>query len=624
MDKDLFTILKNEQVFGTTKSEIIKKTQGKSVITDLAIASGGYASAYYASDDKTLRGRLSASWSLSSEDGYHNISVIDVYGNNSWILAGCCRGNMIRPAFYPSNFQEITTSKIKNAQDVMEIEYGEYPQYIAENTAVLERKYQEKKLEKTGKVYSLFFTQEEGNPKKETEEFEYKGKKYIRFLYDSRYHYLLSNEKEYARGDVLWLEVSPIKWLIDEKNQFLLSKNTLISGIRFCDNNQYDGIFENTELYSFLNKNFAKDIIPSRMTIQKELENISDLSLKSKRMNAFDFKLEPVTEEDIIKGAIASDIPLFLHGASSEGKTSRVKQIDPNCVEIHMENATLESFVGKSVYNQDTGEMKDIPPTWYRKITKLCEEEPDKIHILFFEEFTNATPSVQGKVNNVVLDRILDGKWPLPKNVRIVAAGNEVSDSLAANPLTETVFNRFAHVYIKTTTKSWLKWANENHIHPAIYSYIAYRNGETLRSPYDGIHPNADPRKWEMASKMLYETGNPEMLRSLVGESITRDFIAFCNKKVITIEDVITGNYTLEEIEDLNIGERYATILYLSQVTEEYVEVVRDFAQELGKEYQVLFDVLWTENREDRLLLLAELRMQKEISTSKVYTYKKD
>lgn len=37
-----------------------------------------------------------------------------------------------------------------------------------------------------------------------------------------------------------------------------------------------------------------------------------------------------------------------------------------------------------------------------------------------------------------------------------------------------------------------------------------------------------------MASKMLYATGSPEMLRALVGEDITREFVQFCNQQVIT------------------------------------------------------------------------------------------
>ena len=98
----------------------------------------------------------------------------------------------------------------------------------------------------------------------------------------------------------------------------------------------------------------------------------------------------------------------------------------------------------------------------YEKLCKKCKEQPDKIHILFLDECTNATPTIQGYAFNLVLDKELDGKWKLPDNVRIVAAGNDMKDSLAANQLAEPLFNRFAHVYIKTTLENWLEWAREN------------------------------------------------------------------------------------------------------------------------------------------------------------------
>lgn len=186
-----------------------------------------------------------------------------------------------------------------------------------------------------------------------------------------------------------------------------------------------------------------------------------------------------------------------------------------------------------------------------------------------------------------------------------------MKDSLAANQLAEPLFNRFAHVYINTTTESWLKWASENNIHPAIYSYIAYRNGETLRSKYDVEKPNADPRKWEMASKVLYKIGNPEMLRALVGEDITREFVEFCKQEVITLEDVIDGNYFEKEIESLNTAEKYATIMGLSQVDETNLEIVRNFVANLGSEFKAIFDALWTHGDESRLEIIAELNINK-------------
>ena len=149
----------------------------------------------------------------------------------------------------------------------------------------------------------------------------------------------------------------------------------------------------------------------------------------------------------------------------------------------------------------------------------------------------------------------------------------------------------------------------ENNIHPAIYSYIAYTKGDALRSKYDGEKPNAGPRKWEMASKMLYATGNPEMLRALVGEDITREFVQFCRQQVITLDDVINGNYTYRDIQALNTAERYATVMGLSMVEDDNLEKVRDFVKELGVELLAILDNLWTHGDESRLEILVEVKL---------------
>lgn len=405
--------------------------------------------------------------------------------------------------------------------------------------------------------------------------------------------------------------------MIDDKTQTLVSKRGLLSGIRFhTKDRSYNGDFSTTDMKEYLDKHMLRDLTQTAtftrvedMTPEEKKKYEEEQKRAEKRRNPYGLNFGQVSEEEIIKGAIESGVAVFLHGQSSEGKSARVKQIDPTCEIIYLRNATPESLNGKSVYNQATGEMMDVPPTWLKKLQEKCEKEPDRYHIVFLDEITNALPSIQGIAFNIVLDREVNGIWKLPDNARIVAAGNDMKDSLAANQLAEPLFNRFAHVYIKTTTESWLKWASENNIHPAIYSYIAYKKGETLRSKYDGEKPNADPRKWEMASKMLYATGSPEMLRALVGEDITREFVQFCNQQVITLDDVINGTYTDKDIQALNTAERYATTMGLSQVDEDNLEKVRGFVTGLGAEFGAIFDALWTHGDEERLERIAEAKL---------------
>ena len=57
------------------------------------------------------------------------------------------------------------------------------------------------------------------------------------------------------------------------------------------------------------------------------------------------------------------------------------------------------------MYNQATGEMIDVKPTWLQKLETKCENEKDKLHVVFFDEMTNALHSIQGMAFNIVLDR---------------------------------------------------------------------------------------------------------------------------------------------------------------------------------------------------------------------------
>ena len=605
-----FTLLSEEQEFGSQKIDIIRQIGGKCAISDFAILLGAYVCYYdHVDDDSSLRGRTCL-WYLSSSDGAGDVRSVDKDGDRRWTSAGKrCSG--VRPVLPYSNISDISQNGVRGRSGILEVEYGEYPQYAPDldMQRTLESELSAGKLKKTGKAYTTDSRRWDANYEsfkaREHQEYEYNGKKYVKVNYIDKDSCILSNGETYNNGDEVWVEVAPIKWLVDEKSRLMLSKICLASGIRFCNDGQYRGDFKSTEMYMFLNRYFAKDIIPSvvhEMTPEERKQ-------AEKRRNPYGLKFGQVSEEEIIRGAIESGVAVFLHGASSEGKSARVKQIDPTCEIIYLRNATPESLNGKSVYNGETGEMIDVKPSWLKKLEEKCTNEPDRYHVVFFDEITNALPSIQGIALNIVLDREVNGIWKLPENARIVAAGNEMQDSLAANKLAEPLFNRFAHVYIKTTLEGWLKWASSNNIHPAIYSYMAYRNGETLRSKYDGEKPNADPRKWEMASNMLYKTGNPEMLRALVGEDITREFVEFCKQQVITLEDVINGNYNDRDIELLNTAERYATTMGLSRVDDDNLEKVREFIKKIGAEFIAIFDALWTHGDESKLERIAEINL---------------
>ena len=631
MNSQDLTLLSEGQIWGNSNEsqlEVIRKYGTKAAITDLCVLTGSYLcedTAYNIKEDRSLTGRTSWFWTRS-DDGDNEVRAVHRDGDRN-IICRYLRNGAVRPALQSSVIcSKISPNRVRGYNGTEEVEYGEYPQNAADSRMqdILELEYN-RGMNKTGRSYtfdSAYCYEEDTGFKPVTyEEYEYQGKKYIRIKANSSFcnceKFKLSNGAEYKNGDYVWVEVSPVKWLIDDRTEILISKKGLVSGIRFLgEKTEYKGDFDRTEMKEYLDRYMLRDLTQTvtftrvqNMTPEEKTRFEEEQKQAERRRNPYGLKFGQVSEEEIIRGAIESGVAVFLHGPSSEGKSARVKQIDPTCEIIYLRNATPESLNGKSVYNQATGEMMDVKPSWLRKLEEKCKKEPDRFHIVFLDEITNALPSIQGIAFNIVLDREVNGIWKLPENARIVAAGNDMKDSLAANQLAEPLFNRFAHVYIKTTTEGWLKWASEHNIHPAIYFYIAYKKGETLRSKYDGEKPNADPRKWEMASKMLYATGSPEMLRALVGEDITREFVEFCNQQVITLDDVINGNYTDRDVQALNTAERYATAMGLTQVDDDNLEKVRGFVTGLGAEFGAIFDALWTHGDESKLERLAEAKL---------------
>ena len=457
-DKEL-TLLSEQEVWGVNggrQLDVLEKYGTRSAITDLVILTGGYCEdscSYMAPDDNSLKGRTGWVYTRSS-DGYGDVRGVHEAGSRSSRYR-FTRHGAVRPALLSSFiFSQISPNRVRGYNGTEEVEYGEYPQYAPDSDVQrrLENEYKNGNLRQTGRNYTFDKTEYDDYDQYfqpvTYEEYDYNGKRYIRIRANSDYgsnSFKLSNGESYRNGDYVWVEVSPVKWLIDDKTQTLVSKRGLLAGIRFhTKDRSYNGDFSTTDMKEYLDKHMLRDLTQTAtftrvedMTPEEKKEYEEEQKRAEKRRNPYGLNFGQVSEEEIIKGAIESGVAVFLHGQSSEGKSARVKQIDPTCEIIYLRNATPESLNGKSVYNQATGEMMDVPPTWLKKLQEKCEKEPDRYHIVFLDEITNALPSIQGIAFNIVLDREVNGIWKLPDNARIVAAGNEMKDSLAANQLAE-------------------------------------------------------------------------------------------------------------------------------------------------------------------------------------------
>ena len=68
----------------------------------------------------------------------------------------------------------------------------------------------------------------------------------------------------FRNDEYIWVEVSPVKWIIDKETCTLISESGLVAGVKFQkDTQEYYGDFEKTVMYRFLNDYLVKDLFQS-------------------------------------------------------------------------------------------------------------------------------------------------------------------------------------------------------------------------------------------------------------------------------------------------------------------------------------------------------------------------
>ncbi len=284
------TLLSEGQIWGNNSEpqlEVINKYGTKAAITDLCILTGSCSCKDTIDEDRSLNGRTSWFWTRS-DDGDSDVLKVDDDGDRAGLIR-FVRYGAVRPALQSSVFfSKISQNRVRGYNGTEEVEFGEYPQNAADSIMqnILETAYN-RGMNKTGRSYTFDSVKDyydnTGFKPVTYEEYEYQGKKYIRIKANSSYgcgKFMLSNGVEYKNGDYVWIEVSPVKWLIDDRKGLLISKYGLVSGIRFLDtNHEYNGDFNKTEMYEYLNKYMIKDLFQNVYYIQKVSDNNIEESL---------------------------------------------------------------------------------------------------------------------------------------------------------------------------------------------------------------------------------------------------------------------------------------------------------------------------------------------------------
>ncbi len=466
-----------------------------------------------------------------------------------------CAVCAVRPALLLEEGDERLLRRITKEENAVVAEYGEWPSAVLDSSLrdLALRAYQ------SGTLRRIKLTLKLGE--KEIPVWQLGAKRLIALTLtpgNFNGYVQLSDGTVVTEGETVFLEFRPVRWLADPENRLLVSEQALFAGM------------EREEAAAYLQDGFWGDL-----TAKEETGADGNQA----------FRILQHDELSLIHSFVEADIPVFLHGLSGDGKSDRVRQIDPDVLDIELVNENPETINGRAIYNEAKDEIIDIKPVWLVKLERLCED--GKNHILFFDELTNATKQTQSVIFKIVLERFVNNRWPLPQNARIVAAGNDRSESSSAHDLAEPLFGRFAHIYIRTTVENWMPWAVNRRINPFVLEFLA-NNSLYLRTPYTGEEGYADPRRWEMASKALDASGNDfSLLVPIVGRDTAEAFIRFFRAQE---QIAALGEYTDEELNRYSVARRYQLAQQCVWLYPAKPEEAKALVARLGEEYLAWFE----------------------------------
>jgi hypothetical protein len=251
--------------------------------------------------------------------------------------------------------------------------------------------------------------------------------------------------------------------------------------------------------------------------------------------------------------------PLFLWGPPGIGKSELVEGIARDLgglmIDLRLGQMEPTDIRGIPFYNKDTGKMDWAPPV------DLPDEETAKqypIVVLFLDELNSAAPSVQSAAYQLILNRRV-GKYVLPDNVVMVAAGNRESDKGVTYRMPTPLANRFVHQEMKVDFASWQEWAVQNKIHKDVVGYLSFAKQDLY--DFDSKSASrafATPRSWSFVSQLLDDSVDDETLTNLIagtiGEGLAVKFMA--HRKIAgrmpAPADILSGKVTNLDIKEVS------------------------------------------------------------------------
>lgn len=318
-----------------------------------------------------------------------------------------------------------------------------------------------------------------------------------------------------------------------------------------------------------------------------------------------------------ITQAFKSKRPVFLWGPPGIGKSDVVAEIakDLNGPVIDLRMAQMEptDIRGIPFFNKENGKMDWAEPVDLPS-AEFAAEHP--IVVLFLDEMNSAPPAVQAAGYQLILNRRV-GKYHLPDNVVIVAAGNRDSDKGVTYRMPMPLANRFVHLEMRPDFASWQTWAVNASIHKDVVGYLSFAKNDMY--DFDAKSSSrafATPRSWCFVSDLLNDEDNIDtdtlfnLVSGAIGEGLAVKFMAHRKiaGKMPEPTDILSG-----KVKDLQVKEISAMYALTIAMCYELKDVVKNKTADSKKFHEMaqnFFDYMMNNFETELVVMGAKIALK--------------
>lgn len=262
--------------------------------------------------------------------------------------------------------------------------------------------------------------------------------------------------------------------------------------------------------------------------------------------------------------------PMMVWGPPGIGKSETFEQITNSYIAEGKKAKLIDARLslwdptdlkGYPYYNKETNRMSFSSPD---ELPTEAEAAEYDIIVLFLDELNGAAPATQAAAYQLILNRAI-GKYKLPDNVVIAAAGNRETDKGVTYRMPKPLANRFLHYEVRVDFNDWFDWAVTNTQHPDVIGYVTTFKDDLYNFDASSAERSfATPRTWAFISDTIQDVDDfteeevTDMVAAGIGEGIALKFKAHraVASQLPNPTDILDGK--VKELKTDNISAKYS------------------------------------------------------------------